>query len=97
MPQIRPLRDRIVVKRVKEQDKSAGGIIIPDTAKEKPTEGEVVAIGSGKVQKDGSVRKPEVKVGDRVLFGKYDGSELTLEGEERLFIREDDILGILEN
>ena len=93
MTAIRPLRDRIVVRRVKEKEMSAGGIHIPDTAKEKPTEGEVLAVGSGKVRKDGSVQKPGVKVGDRVLFGKYDGSELTLEGEERLFIREDDIPG----
>ena len=96
MNKIRPLQDRVIIKRVKEQEKSAGGIIIPDTAKEKPVEGEVVAVGSGKVQQDGTVRKLEVKVGDRVLFGKYNGNEITLDGEERLVIREDDILGIID-
>ena len=92
----RPLQDRIILKRVKEEEKSKGGIIIPDSAKEKPIEGEVIAVGSGKVNEDGSVRKLEVKVGDRVLFGKYSGTEVKIDGEERLIIREDDILGVIE-
>src|SRR5688572_1351835 len=96
MNKIRPLQDRVVIRRVKEEEKSAGGIIIPDTAKEKPIEGEVLAVGNGKVLKDGTLRKPEVKVGDRVLFGKYNGNDVMLEGEEHLIIREDDILGIIE-
>ena len=93
---IRPLQDRVILKRVKEEEKTKGGIIIPDTAKEKPIEGEVVAVGSGKTLEDGTVRKLDVKVGDRVLFGKYAGTEVKLEGEERLIVREDDILGILD-
>ena len=96
MSKFRPLHDRIIIKRVKEEDKSKGGIIIPDTAKEKPIEGEVVAIGNGKVQEDGTVRKLDVKVGDRVLFGKYNGTEVKIDGEERLIIREDDVLGVIE-
>ncbi|HEX3345849.1 MAG TPA: co-chaperone GroES [Polyangiaceae bacterium] len=96
MANIRPLHDRVIVKRVKEEEKSKGGIIIPDTAKEKPIEGEVLAIGSGKVADDGSVRKLDVKVGDRILFGKYSGTEVKVDGEERLILREDDILGVLE-
>jgi chaperonin GroES len=96
MNKIRPLYDRIIIRRIKEQEKSAGGIIIPDTAKEKPMEGEVVAVGSGKVQEDGSLRKPGVGVGDRVLFGKYNGNDITLNDEELLIIREDDILGLIE-
>ena len=93
---IRPLGDHVVVKRMKQEEKSKGGIIIPDTAKEKPIEGEVIAVGNGKVQDDGSVRKLEVKKGDRVLFGKYAGTEVKLDGEEHLIMREDDLLGILE-
>jgi len=93
---IRPLQDRVILKRVKEEEKTKGGIIIPDTAKEKPVEGEVVAVGNGKVNDDGSVRKLDVKVGDRVLFGKYSGTEVKLDGEERLIVREDDILAVLE-
>ncbi|HEY3818415.1 MAG TPA: co-chaperone GroES [Polyangiaceae bacterium] len=96
MANIRPLHDRVIVKRVKEEEKSKGGIIIPDTAKEKPIEGEVLAIGSGKIADDGSVRKLDVKVGDRVLFGKYSGTEVKVDGEDRLILREDDILGVLE-
>src|SRR5580692_7563689 len=96
MSTIRPLQDRVMIKRVKEEDKSKGGIIIPDTAKEKPVEGEVIAVGNGKVQEDGTVRALDVKVGDRVLFGKYNGTEVKIDGEERLIIREDDILGVLE-
>jgi chaperonin GroES len=97
MSKIRPLQDRVIVRRVKEEEKSKGGIIIPDTAKEKPTEGEVMAVGNGKIQEDGKVRKPDVNVGDRVLFGKYNGTEVKVDGEDRLIIREDDILGVLES
>jgi chaperonin GroES len=93
---IRPLQDRVIVKRVQEEEKTKGGIIIPDTAKEKPIEGEVVAVGNGKVLEDGTVRKLDVKVGDRVLFGKYSGTEVKLDGEERLIVREEDILAVLE-
>ena len=96
MSKIRPLQDRVIVRRIKEEEKSRGGIIIPDTAKEKPTEGEVMAVGSGKVLEDGSVRKLDVKAGDRVLFGKYNGTEVKLDGEDRLIMREDDILGVFE-
>jgi chaperonin GroES len=96
MSKIRPLQDRVIVRRVKEEEKSKGGIIIPDTAKEKPTEGEVMAVGSGKILEDGTVRKLDVKTGDRVLFGKYNGTEVKLDGEDRLIIREDDILGVFE-
>ena len=92
----RPLHDRVVVKRVEAEEKSKGGIIIPDTAKEKPVEAEVVAVGSGKVLEDGTVRKLDVKAGDRILFGKYSGTEVKLDGEEHLILREDDILGVLE-
>ncbi len=93
---IRPLQDRVIVKRVKEEEKTKGGIIIPDTAKEKPIEGEVIAVGNGKTLDDGTLRKPEVKPGDRILFGKYSGTEVKIEGEEHLILREDDILGVLE-
>jgi chaperonin GroES len=96
MSKIRPLQDRVIVRRVKEEEKSKGGIIIPDTAKEKPTEGEVMAVGNGKVLEDGTVRKLDVKPGDRVLFGKYNGTEVKVDGEDRLIIREDDILGVFE-
>ncbi|MEA2647652.1 MAG: chaperonin GroES [Candidatus Binataceae bacterium] len=96
MKGIRPLGDRILVKRIKEEDKTKGGIIIPDTAKEKPQEGKVVAVGKGKRSEKGDLIAPEVKAGDRILFGKYSGSEVKLEGEEHLILREDDILGILE-
>ncbi len=95
MSTIRPLQDRVMIRRVKEEEKSKGGIIIPDTAKEKPAEGEVVAVGNGKVQEDGTVRALDVKVGDRVLFGKYNGTEVKVDGEERLIVREDDILGVI--
>jgi chaperonin GroES len=93
---IRPLQDRILVKRVAEEEKTKGGIIIPDTAKEKPVEGKVVAVGRGKVAEDGSLRELEVKKGDTVLFGKYSGTEVKIEGEEHLIMREDDILGVIE-
>ena len=92
---IRPLQDRIIVKRLNEEDKTKGGIIIPDTAKEKPLEGKVVAVGKGKVLDDGKVREPEVKAGDRILFGKYSGTEIKIEGEDHLILREDDVLGII--
>ena len=93
---IRPLQDRVIVKRVQEDEKSKGGIIIPDTAKEKPQEGKVIAVGKGKVDDNGKLRPLDVKAGDRILFGKYSGSEIKLDGEEHLILREDDILGIIE-
>ena len=93
---IRPLQDRVIVKRVAEEEKSKGGIIIPDTAKEKPQEGKVVAVGKGKVAEDGTVRPLDVKAGDRILFGKYSGTEIKIDGEEHLILREDDIFGVLE-
>jgi chaperonin GroES len=93
---IRPLQDRIVVSRIADQEKTKGGIIIPDTAKEKPIEGKVLAVGNGRVLEDGSVRKLDVKVGDRVLFGKYGGTEVTIDGEQLLILREDDVLGVVE-
>jgi len=96
MSKIRPLQDRVIIRRVKEEEKSKGGIIIPDTAKEKPAEGEVMAIGSGKLLENGTVRKLDVVVGDRVLFGKYEGTEVKIDGEDRLIMREDDILGVLQ-
>ena len=93
---IRPLHDRVLIKRVEEEQKTKGGIIIPDTAKEKPAEGKVIAVGNGRVQEDGKVRPLDVKVGDRVLFGKYSGTEVKVDGEEHLILREDDILVVLE-
>ena len=93
---IRPLHDRVIVQRVKEEEKTKGGIIIPDTAKEKPVEGKVIAVGNGKVLEDGKVRKLEVKKGDRVLFGKYSGQEIKVDGEEMVILREDDIVGVVE-
>lgn len=93
---IRPLYDRILVKRLQEQDKTAGGLYIPDTAKEKPIEARVVAVGSGKLLEDGSVRKPEVKAGDKVLFAKYSGTEVKIDGEEHLIMREEDLLAVLD-
>jgi chaperonin GroES len=93
---IRPLQDRIIVKRLEEEEKTGGGIIIPDTAKEKPMEGKVVAVGKGKVLENGKVLPLDVKAGDRVLFSKYAGTEVKLDGEEHLIMREDDILGIVE-
>jgi len=92
---IRPLADRIVIKRVEQDQKSKGGIIIPDTAKEKPVEGVVVAVGNGKVLKNGKVRKPEVKPGDRVLFGKYAGNEVRLDGVEHVILGEDEVLAVV--
>jgi chaperonin GroES len=93
---IRPLQDRVLVKRVDEEQKTKGGILIPDTAKEKPMEGEVIAVGNGKVLENGSKVTPEVKKGDRILFGKYAGTEVKIDGTEHLILREDDILGVLE-
>ena len=92
----RPLHDRILVKRLDSETKTKGGIIIPDTAKEKPQEALVIAVGPGKVNEDGKVTPLDVKKGDKVLFGKYSGSEITLDGEEHLIIREDDVLAVLE-
>jgi len=92
---IKPLNDRVIVKRVEEEQKTAGGIIIPDTAKEKPQEGEVVAVGPGKLDDNGKRIALEIKEGDRILFGKYAGTEIKIDGEEHIFMREDDILGIL--
>jgi chaperonin GroES len=96
MTKIRPLQDRIIVKRVQEEEKTKGGIIIPDTAKEKPIEGKVIAAGNGKVLEDGKVRPLDVKAGDRILFSKYAGTEIKIDGEEHLIMREEDILGVIE-
>jgi len=93
---IRPLQDRVIVKRVEEEEKTKGGIIIPDTAKEKPMEGKVIAVGKGKLMEDGKIHALDVKAGDRILFGKYSGTEVKIEGEEHLIMREDDILGVIE-
>ena len=93
---IRPLQDRVIVKRIAEEEKTKGGIIIPDTAKEKPQEGRVVAVGKGKVNEDGKIIPLDVKVNDRILFGKYSGSEINIDGEEHMIMREEDILGIIE-
>jgi chaperonin GroES len=94
---LRPLHDRILVKRVEEKETVKGGIIIPDTAKEKPQEGEVVAVGNGKKTDDGKVIPLDVKAGDRILFGKYSGNDIKIEGQEYLILREDEILGVLES
>lgn len=93
---IRPLQDRVIVKRVEEEEKTKGGIIIPDSAKEKPLEGKVIAVGNGKVLEDGKVRPLDVKPDDRILFSKYAGTEIKIEGEDFLMLREDDILGVIE-
>jgi chaperonin GroES len=93
---VRPLYDRILVKRVEEETKTAGGLFIPDTAKEKPQKGLVTAVGNGKVQEDGSLRKLDVKEGDKVLFSKYSGNEIKIDGVEHLILREDDVLAILD-
>jgi chaperonin GroES len=92
---LRPLQDRLLVQRVEEEEKTKGGIIIPDTAKEKPAEGKVAAVGKGKVDENGKPIPMEVKKGDRILFGKYSGTEIKIEGEEYLIMREDDVLGII--
>jgi len=93
---IRPLQDRVIVKRIEEEEKTKGGIIIPDTAKEKPQEGRIVAVGKGKVNENGKITPLDVKVNDRILFGKYSGSEINIDGEEHLIMREEDILGVIE-
>jgi chaperonin GroES len=93
---VRPLQDRVIVKRIAEEEKSRGGIIIPDTAKEKPGEGEVIAVGSGKADDKGKIRPLDVKKGDRVLFGKYAGSEIKVDGVDHIILREDEILGVIE-
>ena len=93
---IRPLQDRILVQRIEEEETTKGGIIIPDSAKEKPQEGRVVAVGNGKVAEDGSVAPLDVKKGDKILFSKYSGSEVSLDGTEHLIMREDDVLAVLE-
>ena len=93
---IRPLQDRVIVKRIEEEEKTKGGIIIPDSAKEKPMEGVITAVGTGKVKEDGTKTPLDVKAGDKVLFGKYAGTEIKIDGEEHLIMREDDILGVLE-
>ncbi len=93
---LRPLHDRVIVKRLEAETKSAGGIVIPDSATEKPIRGEIVAAGEGKIQDDGKVRPMAVKVGDTVLFGKYSGTEVKVEGEELLVMREDDIVAVIE-
>ena len=93
---IKPLYDRILVKRLEEQEKTAGGLYIPDSAKEKPLEAQVVAVGQGKIQEDGSIRKLEVKAGDKILFSKYSGSDIKIDGVEHLILREDDVLAVIE-
>jgi chaperonin GroES len=93
---VRPLHDRVIVKRLEEQDKTKGGIIIPDTAKEKPVEGKIMAVGAGKVMENGKRMPLQVKEGDRVLFGKYAGTDIRIEGEDHLIMREDDIIAIVE-
>ncbi len=94
---VRPLHDRVIVRRLDEEEKSAGGIIIPDSAKEKPIQGKVVAVGNGKILENGEVRPLDVKAGDTVIFSKYAGTEIKLDGEELLMMREDDLLGVIED
>lgn len=96
MTKFRPLGDRVLVKRIKEEERTKGGIVIPDTAKEKPQEGKVVAVGKGKYSEDGKLIPIEIRAGDKILFGKYSGSEVKLDGEEHVIMREEDILGVLE-
>ncbi|NNL84568.1 MAG: co-chaperone GroES [Myxococcales bacterium] len=93
---VRPLQDRILVQRIEEEEMSAGGIIIPDSAKEKPSEGKVIAVGKGKVKEDGTLQPLDVKKGDRILFSKYAGTEVNVDGNEHIIIREDDVLGVCE-
>jgi len=93
---VRPLHDRVIVRRLNEVEKSAGGIIIPDSAKEKPVEGEVISVGKGKMMENGDIRPLDVKAGDKVIFSKYAGTEIKLDGDEFLMMREDDILGVIE-
>ena len=92
---LKPLHDRVLVKRLEQEDKTKGGIFIPDSAKERPAEGEVVAVGKGKIMEDGSLKKLDVKVGDRVIFAKYTGAEITVESEEYIIMREEEILGVV--
>ena len=92
---VRPLHDRILAKRIEEEERSAGGIISPDTAKEKPLQAHVIAVGNGRIQDDGKVRALDVSVGDKVLIGKYSGNEITLDGEEHIILREDDVLAVI--
>ena len=94
---IKPLHDRVLIKRISEEEKTKGGIIIPDNAKEKPIQGEVIAVGQGRWTEEGKVRPLDVKKGDRILFGKYSGTEIKIEGDEFLMMREEDILGIVQN
>jgi chaperonin GroES len=94
---VKPLHDRIVVSRIEAEEKTAGGIIIPDTAKEKPQEGKIIAVGPGKRDKDGTLIPPDVKAGDRVLFTKWAGTELKIDGQEYMIMKEDDILGVIES
>ncbi len=94
--EVQPLHDRVLVRRYSEDEKSKGGIIIPDSAKEKPAEGEIVAVGGGRISEDGKLRPLDVRRGDRVLFGKYSGTEIKIDGEELLMMREDDVLGIIK-
>jgi chaperonin GroES len=94
--QIRPLHDRVIVKRLEEERKTASGIVIPDSAAEKPDQGEIIAVGKGKVSDDGTIRALEVKVGDKVLFGKYSGQTVKVSGDELLVMREEDIMGVIE-
>ena len=96
MAKVRPLHDRLLVKRIEEKETVKGGIIIPDTAKEKPQEGEVIAVGNGKILENGTKLALDVKAGDKILFGKYSGTEVKIDGEEHLILREDDILGVIE-
>ncbi len=96
MKKIRPLHDRVIVRRLEEERKSAGGIVIPDSAKEKPVQGEVIAAGTGKIMEDGKVRPLDVKTGDKILFGKYSGTEVRIGDEELLVMREEDIMGVVE-
>ena len=93
---VKPLYDRVIVKRVEEKEQKHGGIIIPDTAKEKPMEGKVIAIGSGRIEKDGSRSKLEVKVGDRILFGKYAGTEIKIDDKDHVILREEEVLGVIQ-
>jgi len=93
---VRPLHDRLIIQRLEEGEQKVGGIIIPDTAKEKPQQGKVIAAGTGKVKDDGTRQQPDVKTGDLILFGKYSGQEIKLDGEDYLIMREDDVLGVIE-
>lgn len=95
--QVRPLHDRVLVKRLNEEEKTKGGIIIPDSAKEKPAQGEIIAVGQGRIGEDGKIRALDVKKGDKVLFGKYAGTEIKIDGDEFLMMREEDILGVIAN